>query len=360
MRPFCVLTLILTSPGLTFAANTEPENPAPPRTMKECTAIPTATDRIQCYDEYHTQHTLCATEINPQVRLDCFDGLAIGRGLIRKTPPERELSEMEQRLTQEKKDMASTGAWMILPYLPTYILPYRYLLSGINQQPFEKVIGESDHDGLRPYEVKYQVSFRIPLFEKILGPKTDLMFAYTQISAWQVYSHRLSAPFRNTDYQPELVISYEADRNLGLFDLSVLTLSLTHQSNGQSKPLSRSWNRIVLSGWFSRARWIFHMKTWWRIPESADDDDNPDIETYVGYGELFAYYKYGNQVFGMMLQNNLRTDQNHTNLQLDWSFPAHSRFKGYVQYFDGYKETLLDYDSRNHSVGVGVMLSDIF
>ena len=359
-RGRALILIILTLPNLVLAAVTEPERPAAPLSLKDCTKIDSALDRIQCYDDYHTQRTLCATEINPQVRLDCFDGLAIGRGLIKEAPAERELSELAQRVTQEKKDVANSGTWMILPYLPTYILPYRHLISGINQKPFEQVIGESDRDQLRPNEAKYQVSFRIPLATKPLGERTDLMFAYTQVSAWQIFSRRLSAPFRNTDYQPELVFGYEANRKVGPLDLSLLALSLTHQSNGQSKPLSRSWNRLVLSGWFSRTRWLFHMKTWWRLPESVDDDDNPDIEAYVGYGEIFAYYKYTQHVFGVMLQNNLRSDHNRTNLQFDWSFPAHSRFKGYIQYFNGFKETLLDYDRRNHSIGAGVMLSDFY
>ncbi len=58
-----------------------------------------------------------------------------------------------------------------------------------------------------------------------------------------------------------------------------------------------------------------------------------------------------------MLRNNLRSSNNRTTVQLDWSFPIGGRLKGYLQYFDGYGESLVDYNYRNQRIGLGIMLT---
>ena len=102
------------------------------------------------------------------------------------------------------------------------------------------------------------------------------------------------------------------------------------------------------------------VKPWFRIPESAKDDDNPDIDKFLGYGELSLFYKQEKRITGLRLWNNLRSSDNHTSVQLDWNFPIGSGIKGYIQYFNGYGETLIDYDYRSKRIGFGIMLTDWF
>jgi phospholipase A1 len=59
-----------------------------------------------------------------------------------------------------------------------------------------------------------------------------------------------------------------------------------------------------------------------------------------------------------MVRNNLDRDDNRGALQLDWSYPLSERLKFYMQYFNGYGESLIDYNHSTHRLGVGLMLTD--
>ena len=77
--------------------------------------------------------------------------------------------------------------------------------------------------------------------------------------------------------------------------------------------------------------------------------------------DLTAFYKWHDHNFSMMLRHSLRTgDASHGAIQLDWSFPIHGKLRGQVQYFNGYGESLIDYNHRADYVGLGVSLMDWF
>jgi phospholipase A1 len=138
-------------------------------------------------------------------------------------------------------------------------------------------------------------------------------------------------------------------------------VGFVHQSNGRgADAYSRSWNRVYANLVFERGNFACALKPWWRIPEDEADDNNPNIEKYYGYGELRAAYKWSDMVFAVMLRNNLRADGNKGAVQLDWSFPlpGSRRLKGYVQFFNGYGESMIDYDHANQRIGAGILLSD--
>jgi phospholipase A1 len=244
------------------------------------------------------------------------------------------------------------GSYTITPHRSNYFLPFTY-----NCFPNRVPLRQADPDrDMKNSEVAFQLSLKIKLWEDILSNDMDLWVGYTQRSFWQLYNFEDSSPFRDTNYEPELLLNFRTDYDILGFKGRFITAGINHQSNGQSNPLSRSWNRLVASIGFEKNNFSFLVTGWYRIPEDDQNDDNPRMEKYLGYGELRAYYFWKNNRFGLMVRNNLRGHDNHGAAQLDWSFPLFKKVGGYVQYFYGYGESLLDYNHRVSRIGVGFIL----
>ena len=69
-------------------------------------------------------------------------------------------------------------------------------------------------------------------------------------------------------------------------------------------------------------------------------------------------YKWKEHVFATLLRYNCDFSDSKGAIELDWSFPLPGPVKGFVQFFDGYGETLLDYDERDTRIGLGFLLAD--
>lgn len=269
--------------------------------------------------------------------------------------------------------------FVLWPYRPSYILPVAY-----NSSPNRANFLDFDPDARSNYnEVKFQISFKFKIWEDLLRGSLkdtiesntgirgiDLWFAYTQLSFWQLYNSAFSSPFRDTNYEPEMLCNVRLQHEipgLGGTKLQFINFGFNHQSNGRAEPLSRSWNRIVANvglekifGSEKKDSFSLMLKTWYRIPEDEADDDNPDITDYLGYGELWGTLYWKKQRFALMFRNNLQSD-NKGAVQFDWSFPLPligDKVSGYIQYFNGYGECLLDYKSSSNRISAGFMLSD--
>jgi phospholipase A1 len=205
-------------------------------------------------------------------------------------------------------------------------------------------------------EVTFQLSFKARLWRDIFGKDIVLWAAYTQRSFWQLYNFDDSSPFRETNYEPEILFNFGTRFNFLGFKGRFIQIGINHQSNGQSEPLSRSWNRIVANLGIERGSLSLLLKGWYRIPDA--DDDNPGLTHYVGNGEIWAFYFLKRHRLGIMVRDNLNFRENRGAVQLEWSFPMFAMVGGYVQYFLGYGESLLDYNHRVHRIGIGFILSD--
>ena len=265
-------------------------------------------------------------------------------------------SPLDQRW--ELDPQSKLGTFVLRAYKPVYALPLLWT-DRVNQMPGTPA---PDHQvgkplGLQRSESMFQLSLKTKLWQNLFGDNGDLWFGYTQDSHWQVYNGALSRPFRETDYEPEAILVFRTDDHALGWSGRLLSVSLTHQSNGRDLPLSRSWNRVILTTGFERDGWILLLRPWWRIPESRRVDDNPGIQNYMGRGELLLVRNLGRQEFSLLLRHSLRLgNEAHGAAQLDWAFPLSGNLRGHLQVFDGYGESLVDYNHRAIYVGLGISL----
>jgi phospholipase A1 len=255
----------------------------------------------------------------------------------------------ERRVSLEESE--GDNQFAVTLHRPNYFLPLTY-----NGHPNEKTYEQANEPIPNRYEAKFQLSIKMLVWENIFNGNGDLYGAYTQLSMWQIYNE--SSPFRETNYEPELFLKFDTDFDvLGLTNKRLI-FGLNHQSNGQGGDFSRSWNRIYVEFVATKGDFMLSLKPWYRIPESDEDDDNPDIHNYLGYGQLSGAYKWRKNVWSFIFRNNLRLSENKGSIELGWSYPLTHNLRAYLQYYNGYGETLIDYNNCTNRIGIGIMIND--
>jgi ATP-dependent DNA helicase Rep len=247
------------------------------------------------------------------------------------------------------------------------------LSDSVNRQPSSSAAGRTAAGitDYRPTEMQLGLSVRTKIAKELIRStdaslQDSLWFGYSQQSRWQLFHGGLSRPFRTTDHEPELI--YIRPHNISLpfapeWKWRYSGLSLNHQSNGQSLPLSRSWNRVILMAGLEKHRqFTLQAKLWQRMPEKAVDDDNPDISEMIGRAELAGQWFINPQhQLGLTLRHPLHR-QRGGSARLDWfktlSDENTSALKLHVQLFHGYGESLIDYNRARTTLGVGLSLVD--
>jgi phospholipase A1 len=204
-------------------------------------------------------------------------------------------------------------------------------------------------------ELSFQLGFKLKLAEDVMDKPLDLWLGYTQRSFWQASNQKASSPFRETDYQPELMAVVPVDFRLMGLRGRFLNLGFAHQSNGQASTLSRSWNRIYAQVGLERGNFTLLARVWKRINEPVAEDDNPDIVDYMGRGDLTGTYRWKGHEFSLLTRYNFSTNKGA--VQLGWAFPLVSNLKGYVQVFSGYGHTLIDYNAYQRVLGLGILIN---
>jgi len=249
---------------------------------------------------------------------------------------------------------AASNPFTLASHKANYVLPFTY-----NPSPETGGLADYEDRDLENIEVQFQLSVQVPVWRGFLGSASFMSVAYTNRSFWQAYNSDNSSPFRETNHEPELILTWLNDWSVFGWRNTANQIALNHQSNGRSEPYSRSWNRIYANFIFERDNFSIGLKPWYRVPESREDDDNPDIEHYMGNFELGGRYRDGDHSIAIMVRNNLRSD-NRGAVELTWGFPLGNRVDGYIRYFNGYGESLIDYDESVQTLGFGFTLAQGF
>jgi outer membrane phospholipase A len=203
---------------------------------------------------------------------------------------------------------------------------------------------------------KFQLSLKYRLFDErgpigaFAPPLAKVYLGYTQTSIWNLTGD--SKPFTDTSYKPNLFYfdpatwtSPDGRQSLGL------ETGLQHESNGRGGDESRSLNiayaKPIWRQFLDDRHYVLMAPKIWAY---LDKEENSDIQTYRGYFnlnlqvgrvdglKLSAYYSKGTSTMGAV--------------QLDLSYPIRQPFFAdaggylYFQYFNGYGESLLDYNVK--------------
>lgn len=370
------LSLLVAAPALAQTVTTgAPGNPTPDAAWRNCSAITSDSNaRLACYDSWAQSQTLgtpvaAATAEAPKAQVDTT--LPATRVIeVARTEGCRDPQYSELSRFWELESGSDCGSFSFRGYRP--INASLVGASNVNRYPGTAGVPSTDATPYRRTEARLQLSVRTKVAQNLLtqGDPTrrdSLWFGYTQQSYWQVFTGDISRPFRTTDHEPEMMYIYPTDAKLPFgWRWRYSGIGLNHQSNGQSEPLSRSWNRaFLMTGMELDHRWRVQAKIWKRISESSRSDDNPGISDTIGRGELSAFWNANqDNTLGLTLRSSLNSKPRGS-ARFEWLQAlgtglggGKSNLRLHTQLFSGYGDSLIDYNRKRTVFTVGLSLVD--
>lgn len=327
-----------------------------PLDLGECVDIVDADARLACYDKLATRAQMVALPASPVAPPQVAAPVALA-------PAPATSSNSLMSRYWELEDGDKRGTFNYTAYRPNYFMPLR-TSSHTNARPYTPTQGyANDLPTYKRLETKVQLSLRTKVIQDVLVPGGDVWVGYTQESNWQLYNRGASAPFRNTDYQPEVIFVAPTPRAWQRWlpadwQWRMTQVGFVHQSNGQTDPLSRSWNRVYAGVGLERGDVGLH----WRAEHMLDRrselrNNNPDIVDYLGTQQWQLNWSPGRATMGLVWRASLR---GRGSIRADWSYPVFQRpvdgLRWYAQLFHGYGDSLLDYNLRQTTLGLGLSI----
>jgi Outer membrane phospholipase A len=244
--------------------------------------------------------------------------------------------------------MSEDEAIRILDKYPAFAV-YRdtYFMTGI---PLNEKITNTSADAA------FQVSIRHRLTKTVLPLKTFAYLTYTQKSFWDIYAE--SSPFRDTNYNPGIGLGktlFLKNRVVG-----AAFFQIKHESNGQDGDKSRSWNYLSFSAkYYFNPRFNISGELW---APFVDGGNNRDLIDYKGLGNFIINYTSYKHKWWLSAELNPRKGLGNINTILTASFRMSEKSNLYLygRYFNGYGESLLDYNRYTASIRFGICIKPDF
>lgn len=206
-------------------------------------------------------------------------------------------------------------------------------------------------------DVKFQISLSIRLTNAVLPWNSFLFLFYTQKTFWNVFQN--SMPMHDLNFNPGIGWS-KPFFNKGKY-AGKLTMLVEHESNGRDGLDSRSWNRVSFYGSTIIDDWLMvHAKFWIPI---IDGENNRDILKYCGIYQSGVVVTTPNKKFSFGLTMVKRSGWNlnfNTILEASWKVHEKSNLNLFAQYYNGYGESLLDYNQFHSRLRVGIVFKPHF
>jgi phospholipase A1 len=316
-----IVIVFSTASGLAVSAN----NLGAP---EDCIKINSSEKRLMCYDKSFARDSVDQS-------IKALESVVT-------------ISPLEARRSAES--VSERTRFALAAHKPNYFLP------GTHNSSADYSVYDEGEPYLSNTEAKFQLSVKASIAEN-LWHDSSLSMAFTQVSYWQLFADdEASSPFRETNYEPELIWDVPINKDVLGFNLVSAGLRLNHQSNGRTRPLSRSWNRIIASALLQKGAFVFSAETWSRV-EYGFVDENPDIEDFMGRAQFGLAYKGASHTVAVGIKNNLASE-NRSGVELNWSFPLNQQFRGFMQVYSGYGENMIDMENYNNRIGFGITLTD--
>lgn len=266
-----------------------------------------------------------------------------------------DVETLENIKTKKSVQKWLDGNFGLQPHNVNYILPYGY-----REKSYSTSVPNLAY---RNIEAELQVSLKLKLAKNLFGLNEKYYLAYTQQAFWQFYID--SSPFRESLYSPEAFVVFPIDDTDSIFGARSLTFGYTHESNGQPDTAGITFTNGESLQNFSRSINYLYVKlrlqhealvSDWTLLAPVDDlSDNPDIMDYRGYTKVKLTYFVTDHMFSIAARGNFTTLKGSA--EGTYSYPLLNDANFYVKIFNGYGESLIDYNHNFTKYSIGFSFS---
>jgi phospholipase A1 len=265
------------------------------------------------------------------------------------------IEDIDNERSRENMQKWLDGSFGLKPYKDNYLIPFGYST--------KEYISHKPGITYDRKEAELQVSLKLQVLHNLFGLDERYYLSYTHQAFWQIYVD--SSPFRESVYNPEGFVIFPVSDKDSWFQMRSFKFAIAHKSNGQPDTtevdgfngynLSKSINYFYATARFQHGTLLTDLTVLAPFPGSANLSDNPDIMKYLGYTEVKFTYFYLDHMFSLMIRGNESSLKGA--VELKYSYPLYADTYLYAKIFQGYGESLVDYNREVTKFSIGFSFS---